>query len=113
MSTEGLLLDDLSELELICGKVSEFQAEGRRFLLLERVTLPTGCSPPVTEALLCPEARDGYATRLFLPAPVVGKGTNWTRHRILDREWHSWSWRNITANQRLSQILAGHLRGLQ
>lgn len=113
MTTDLLVIDEVAELELICGKVSEYQAEGRRLLLLEKVPLPGDGSSSTREGLLCPEERDGYATRLFLSAPVNGKGTNWTRHRILDREWHSWSWKDVPANQRLSQILAGHLKGLR
>lgn len=107
------IVDDLSELQLICVRVSEFQAEGRRFLLLGKLTLPPGCTPAAAEGLLCPQERDGYATRLFLSEPISGKGTNWSRHRILDREWHTWSWQGISANQRLAQILAGHLKALQ
>ena len=105
--------DELAELGLFCGKVTEQREGERRYLLLERVTLPAGCSPAAMEALLCPQERDGYMTRLFLASPITGKGTNWTVHRILDRTWHSWSWQNVSANQRLAQILLGHLRGLQ
>jgi hypothetical protein len=113
MPTDVPVIGEVAELEMICGTVEEFQAEGRRLLFLEKVTLPIGCSPPTLEGLLCPQERDGYATRLFLSAPVIGKGTNWTRHRILDREWHTWSWKDVRANQRLSQILGGHLQGLR
>lgn len=104
--------DELAELGLFCGAVTEFREGDRRYLLLERVTLPPGCSPAATEALLCPQERDGYQTRLFLTQPINGRGANWTVHRVLDRNWHTWSWQGIAANQRLAQILRGHLRGL-
>lgn len=107
------IADDLAELGLFCGTVTEFREGGKRYVLLERVTLPTGCSPVATEALLCPEERDGYQTRLFLAEPVNGRADNWTVHRVLDRNWHTWSWQGISANQRLAQILRGHLRGLE
>jgi hypothetical protein len=105
--------DELAELGLFCGAVTEFQEVGRRYLLLEQLTLPAGCSPAATGALLCPQERDGYQTRLFLAHPVNGRGANWTVHRILDRNWHTWSWQGISANQRPAQILRGHLRGLE
>jgi hypothetical protein len=105
--------DELAELGLLSGAVTEFREGEKRYLLLGRVTLPAGCGPSATEALLCPQERDGYQTRLFLAEPVSGRGANWTVHRILDRNWHTWSWQGISANQRLAQILRGHLRGLE
>lgn len=82
---------------------------GYDFIYVPKLVLPAGCQPAEVEALLCPQMRDGYATRLFLSAPVSGRGSNWTQHRIADRTWHTWSWQNVQANQRLVQILLGHL----
>ena len=114
METTTTTIDnELAELVLFCGAVTEFREGGKRYFLLERVTLPAGCSPAATTALLCPQERDGYQTRLFLAKPVSGRGANWTVHRVLDRNWHTWSWQGISANQRLAQILRGHLRGLK
>jgi hypothetical protein len=114
METIAAAVDrELEELELLCGTVTEFREGDMCYLLLGRVTLPAGCSPAVSEALLCPQGRDGYLSRLFLSQPVNGRGSNWTVHRILDRNWHTWSWQGIAANQRLAQILRGHLRGLE
>lgn len=104
---------ELAELGLLCDAVTEFREGDKRYLLLKRVTLPAGCNPTATEALLCPQERDGYQTRLFLAQPVNGRGANWTVHRILDRNWHTWSWQGISANQRLAQILRGHIWGLE
>jgi hypothetical protein len=112
-TTTTTIEDELAELGLFSGAVLECREGGKRYLLLERVTLPAGCSVTATEALLCPQERDGYQTRLFLAQPVNGRGANWTVHRILDRNWHTWSWQGIAANQRLAQILRGHLRGLE
>lgn len=105
--------DDLAELGLLGGTVKEFQEGDKQYFHLQLVTLPAGCTPAASEALLCPQERDGYLTRLFLAQPVANRGGNWTVHRILDRKWHTWSWQGIAANQRLAQILRGHLRGLQ
>jgi hypothetical protein len=65
------------------------------------------------DALLCPQPKDGYLTRLFLERPVRGKGNNWSSHRILDRTWHTWSWNHVSADQRPAQILVEHLQGLR
>lgn len=105
--------EDVAELTLLGGAVQEFREGDKPYFHLELVTLPPGCTPSATEALLCPQERDGYLTRLFLAQPVTNRGGNWTVHRILDRNWHTWSWQGIAANQRLAQILLGHLRGLQ
>ena len=106
-------VDDLAELGLLGGTVTEFREGDKQYFHLGLVTLPAGCDPAACEALLCPQERDGYLTRLFLAQAVTNRGGNWTVHRILDRNWHTWSWQGIAANQRLAQILRGHLRGLQ
>lgn len=106
-------LEDLAELALLGGAVREFREGDKQYFHLGLVHLPAGCSPAASEALLCAQERDGYLTRLFLAQPVTNRGGNWTIHRILDRNWHTWSWQGIAANQRLAQILRGHLRGLQ
>lgn len=107
------IVDELAELQLLCGTATELREGDKPYFLLARVTLPTGCSPAMVEALLCPHPRDGYQTRLFLAQPVNGRGANWTVHRILDRNWHTWSWQGISSGQRLAQVLRGHLRGLE
>jgi hypothetical protein len=110
MATETAVVEDLEELEALCGKATVYNEGGRRYILLEHLELPDGCiSGP---ALLCPQEHEGYLTRLFLASPQP-KGNNWKVLRILDREWHTWSWQGIAADQRLVQILAGHLRGLR
>ncbi len=106
------VLDEIAELALMCGKVTEFREGGRRYLHLERVSLPAGCNPAVAEGLLCLNDHDGYQTRLFLSVRLA-RGPNWCVHRILDRQWHTWSWKGVLPNQRASQILAEHLRSLR
>jgi hypothetical protein len=67
----------------------------------------------IVEALLCLAGRDGYPTRLFLSRQVVGKGANWSVHRILDKAWHTWSWKDVPADLRPLEILTSHLDGLR
>ncbi len=71
------------------------------------------------EALLCPQAHKGYVTRLFLSQSlrsfpsVRAKTANWTSEPFLGRQWHTWSWQGVSADQPLLSMLAAHLRALQ
>jgi hypothetical protein len=105
--------EQLKELEGLYPGGRVINEGGYQFVYIHRLTLPAGCRPTEVEALLCPQSRDGYTTRLFLSAPVSGKGNNWTQHRIADRTWHTWSWQNVQAGQRLTQILLGHLEAFR
>jgi hypothetical protein len=74
----------------------------------------------VLDALLCPEHHSGYSTRLFLSeriserqSSIKGNAANWTTHGILGRQWHSWSWQNVAADQSLFSMLANHLAALR
>jgi hypothetical protein len=103
----------LKELGGMYPDVRVISEGGYHFVHIPKLTLPAGSRPAEVEALLCPQSRDGYSTRLFLSAPVSGKGNNWTQHRIADRTWHTWSWQNVHAGQRLTQILLGHLEAFR
>src|SRR5207245_11021163 len=71
------------------------------------------CPPGVVDGLLCLQQHGGYTTRLFLSAPVSGRGANWSTHSIVSRTWHTWSWNNVPANQRPAEVLAQHLRAFR
>ena len=102
--------DGLDELRGMCPGASVMAEGGVDYIHLPGLVLPSGAS---TEALLCPVERSGYRTRLYLSAPVIGKGSNWSTERILDRTWHTWSWNHVSAEQRPIEILAEHLRALR
>lgn len=107
--------DQVAELKLLCADACEVQEGGCGFLLLPGLHLPDGCSPARTDALLCPTARDGYASRLFFAEKIQTKAEcNWnaTGIRIAERNWHAFSWKT-NANLRLAQMVAAHLRGMQ
>jgi hypothetical protein len=107
--------DQVAELKLLCPDTSEVQEGGCSFLLLPGLHLPDGCSPARIDALLCPTARDGYASRLFFAEKIQTKAQrNWnaTRVRIAERNWHAFSWKT-NASLRLAQMVAAHLRALQ
>lgn len=102
--------DELNELEQICPGAKEMPVGGIGFIFLPNLKIP---GQGQMDALLCPQARDSYATRLFLSLQISGKGSNWTQHRILDRPWYTWSWKDVGAELRLAEILAAHLSALR
>ena len=103
----------LNELIPQCEQV-EIHNEGQsHFVLLSKLQFETDGETVTLDALLCPSAHTGYATRLFLSKQILNKGhLNWSQHQILGQNWHTWSWSNISESQRLAQILAGHLKAL-
>jgi hypothetical protein len=103
----------LEELKLICDGASQMVEGGCFFVYLPGLRVPSASQIFVLDALLCLQSRDGYPTRLFLSQLVPGRGNNWTQHRILDRTWYTWSWNNVAASSRPTQILAEHLRALR
>ncbi|HTK31246.1 MAG TPA: hypothetical protein VL332_04735 [Candidatus Saccharimonadaceae bacterium] len=104
--------DELQELRAVCPGAVEMSEAGVRYISLPRLNVP---GVGELDGLLRPQqaASDGYVTRLYLSAPVPGKGQNWGTQHILGRTWHTWSWNNVPSSYRLSQILANHLRALR
>ena len=100
----------MDELKQICAAVHEMPEGGINYIYLPSLKVSES---EVVDALLCPQQHSGYTTRLFLSRPIPGKGANWSVHTILSRTWHTWSWNNVPANQRLAEILAQHLVALR
>ena len=105
-------MEHLEEFNLVCSGARGMSEGGLEFIHLPLLKLPEGCNPAQIEALLCLSSHSGYSTRLFLAAPVSGRGNNWTTHCVLGRTWHTWSWNHIPNTLRPMQILAEHIRGL-
>jgi hypothetical protein len=107
--------DQIEELKTLFPDVQRSDEGGSAYFLLPSLQLPPGCVPEKVDALLCPMTRDGYPSRLFfsvqISAPVQ---RNWNANgvRILERNWHAFSW-TIAANQRLAQMVGAHLKGLR
>jgi hypothetical protein len=98
-----------------CDALKRVEEGGIAYLLMEGFRLPEGCEPQVTDALLCPTERDGYASRLFFKERVTGRKTpNWntTGVRIAERNWEAYSYRTSRPNLTLEEMLVAHLRGL-
>jgi hypothetical protein len=103
--------DEMDDLKRMCPGAQEMPEGGIEYVFLPGLKHP--CAPGALDALLCPQQHSNYPTRLFLSAVIPGKGNNWSTHTILSRTWHTWSWNNVPANQRLAEILAQHLRALR
>ena len=77
--------------------------------------LPSGCSPAICDALLCPVPRDDYPSRLYLSEKVgspYDRNWNVSNARIGERNWFAFSWKAQLPNTAtLSQILVVHLNG--
>ena len=105
--------DQIEELKPLCRSVAEIIQGGQPFLFFEGLKLPPACQSVEVDALLALHGRDGYATRLYLSTPMPQRGANWSTVCLLDRTWHTWSWKDILAQQRAAQVLAGHMRALR
>jgi hypothetical protein len=106
--------EQVDELKRYCSAVKAFSEGAVTYLLLEGLCLPTGCKPSTCDALLGPQARDGYPSRLFLAEQVTSSyARNWnsTNVRIGERNWFAFSWKVETSNPTLVQLLLAHLNG--
>jgi hypothetical protein len=101
--------EQLEAFKVVYPEAKAFSEGGFDFVHIPKLVIPGDDQSEEVEALLCPQMRDGYATRLFLSKQIPGKGNNWNAFHILGRTWYSWSWQNVQANQELTQILMGHL----
>jgi hypothetical protein len=108
--------EDLAELKTLCPEAAQGEEGGTTVFVLPSLPLPPGCTPAVVDALLWPAERDGYPSRLFLSQVVVKSGSqpNWNSNvRLLNRNWHAFSWHLHCTDMRLAQMVAEHLRGLR
>ena len=107
--------EQIEELKALCGDVAAATEGGTEFLLLKALPLPDGCAPARVEALLCPAGRDGYPSRLyFAQMPSSPTKPNWHMNpRILEKNWHVYSWRVPGSGHRLAQLVQLHLKALR
>lgn len=103
--------DQIQEMQKTFPGFKHFTEGGFNYFFIPRLKLPAGCVPDTVDALLCPQLRDGYNSRLFLSQQISGcPQRNWNSVvRILDRSWYAISWRT-ELNSNLFQILMIHLR---
>jgi hypothetical protein len=107
--------DQIAELKKLCEGVALCEEAGTRYLLLQGLALPSGCSPAKVDALFRPSGgSEGYPSRLFF-AEQVGSpfARNWNFNgRLCNRNWFAHSWR-VSPGQRLAQTVLCHLDGFR
>src|SRR2546422_9304790 len=112
----GFAQDEIDELKALCSGLSAGEEGGVTYFLLPQITVPEGCSPARVDALLCPVPRDGYEFRLYFAQPVTSKrALNWhgSGARILERNWHAFSWKANRTGLRLAQMVSLQLAALR
>ena len=108
--------EQIDSLKVICPGVQQGNEGGATYFLLLQLKLPDGCQPAEVDVLLRPtNSGDGYNSRLYFAQPVQSqKALNWTgQARILERNWHVFSWQVQAQNLTLVQILQEHLDALR
>lgn len=99
--------------QLCDGEVS-FKVDGWRHLIsMQSLRFYANGIEHTMDALLCLNHNNPtYPTKLYLAA-AVGGGLNWNETAyILGRSWSTFSWRDVSPNQRPIEILAAHLAPL-
>jgi hypothetical protein len=106
--------EQIEDLKRYCAKLSALPEGQVTFLYMQGLSLPAGCQPSVCDALLCPAARDGYPSRLYLSVKVASPyARNWncSNARIGERNWFAFSWKVDLNDPTLTQLLIAHLNG--
>jgi hypothetical protein len=100
--------DQITELKELFGEVQQRHEGGVTYFFLPQLRLPDGCTPAQIDALFCPTSHHGYTARLFFAERINSpKSLNWnTNQRILERNWHAFSWEIKQGNLRLAQVVA-------
>jgi hypothetical protein len=107
--------DQIEELKNLCPGASRGEEAGVSYFLLPQLALPEGCTPAPVDALLCPTPRDGYEFRLFFAQRISSKNSrNWhvSNVRILERNWHAFSYKINASSLRLAQMVIMLVRAL-
>jgi hypothetical protein len=107
-------VDQVQELKSYCQGLKLLKEGDIEYLLLDKLVLPEGSDPNVSDALFCPVARDGYSSRLFFPQQVQGRfPRNWNGTcRIGERNWVAYSWKIERTGMTLKETLLEHLSAL-
>lgn len=106
--------NDIAELKLISPDLSFAQEGGSQFILIKGLLLPSGCNPQRVDALLCPNPREGYNSRLYFSEKISGcPDRNWNGNlRVLEKNWCAISWQ-VPPGLRLAEALLVHLNAFR
>ena len=106
--------EQVKELKSCYPNLSLVEDGGIGFVLISPLLLPQGCEPASVDALLCPFARDGYTSRLFLSARLVhrGPGQNWNADGVViaGRKWWAVSWKTNQEKLSLLGMVLAHVQ---
>lgn len=105
---------DILSIASICdGEVSFKTDGGRNFIYMQGLRFLVSGVERTMDALLCLNHNNpSYPTKLYL-TENVGVGLNWNESAyILARQWHTFSWSNVSPDQPVFEILAAHLSPL-
>ena len=102
----------LAGLRLLSPDCHLLHEGGNPVVLLPGFPFRAGDRDMKMDLLLHPSAHSGYVTRLFFAEQVQGKGANWNRHRVVDREWWAPSWKDVPPTLPWTSMLAEHLRAV-
>jgi hypothetical protein len=105
--------EELIKLRRIYKQAEPWDECGQPLVYLPNVTVESGGVKHELNTLLCPRARDGYPTRVFLSKPFPNKGQNWKVFNIKGLTWHACSFSEVPASLPWIEILANHLRVLR
>jgi len=103
---------ELEDIARMCSGTVQYMSGGNlRYLFMGGLSFMVKGAYTKMDALLCLNyPNPSYPTRLYLPNSL-GLNLNWHENAFLfARQWHSWSWSGVHANQPLIAILAEHLR---
>lgn len=101
--------EELAELRDVCPTAATAAEGGTEFVSLPSLKIPVAREIVLRDALLSLGPHTGYLSRLYLSAPVPGRGINWTCHAVLGRNWHTPSW-NYVPPGRPIEMLQQHLK---
>lgn len=106
--------DQIEELKSELGiKIREFEEGGYVYVYIPGLKMPLGCTPEITDALLCPQPQSGYTSRLFFKEQIqTPKPVNWNGQVfVLGQQWHAFSYNNVKDMPLLNMVMS-HLRGM-
>lgn len=103
--------DELAALIKIVPHARLETEAGSSVVLLPQMRMRTPDGVETFDAVLCPRGHSGYVTRLLLDRRIASRSNlNWQEVTALGRQWHTWSWANVSADQPWVKILAEHMR---
>jgi hypothetical protein len=97
--------EELAEFKGVCPSASVKTEGAQEFIDLPALRIPVGDQIVVRDALLTMQNHGGYVSRLFLSAPIPGRGQNWTTPTVLGRTWHTPSWQHVAPGRPIEMLI--------